>query len=565
MKKVSWLVLSFLIAGCGGIPTSSAIHFGSSRADEITSQFIRVIAQPPVDGMTPQTLVQGFLDACGDSSNDYQVAREYMTGAMASKWNPNSGAQVYVGSTLALTETNDEVSLTAQLDSTISPLGHLSVAANALNVSASFKLNQNEFGQWRISAAPDGLLLSRSDVDRGYRPLPVFFSDPTGSQLVADTIVVPLSSAGAATSVVRSLLSGPSPELAGAVRNNFPTGTRLTFGSVPVNVGIADVDLTQDVLAADATMRKALVAQLVWTLVQLPNVTAVRVLVSGQALDVPGAVNPHTLKEWKAFAPAGISPDASLHVLVGGSIRSASKAQEVSATLVPSLTSTLLSASQDSLSPHFAAVITGGQTLVADFAELGVLNEVFKGESLTRPTWDRVGNIYVADYGTGVSQISPLGEILAVPIDVTINGSGNQVRRIAIAPDGVRVALVFTDGVQDTLAVAALVQENGSARITGVHRIEGQITSVTDLAWSSQIKIQALGSDGTGGQKLFDVGLADGRVTANAVPLGASSIAIDPQGVTYLGVTAATSSNVVKPAFGQWSNVVDGAGPLFAQ
>ena len=61
------------------------------------------------------------------------------------------------------------------------------------------------------------------------------------------------------------------------------------------------------------------------------------------------------------------------------------------------------------------------------------------------------------------------------------------------------------------------------------------------------------------------VGLADGRVTANAVPLGASSIAIDPQGVTYLGVTAATSSNVVKPAFGQWSNVADGAGPLFAQ
>lgn len=566
MKRISPLLAFVLLTGCGGVPNSSVIHFGTNQSEDITSQFIRVIARPPVEGMDPVALVKGFLEACGDSGNDYQIAREYMTGGMASKWNPNSGAQVYDGATLTLTPGNDGIELQARLDATISPLGHMTLTSVPSNINATFSLNQNEFGQWRITSAPDGLLLSRSDVERSYRSLPVFFSDPEGTHLVPDSIVVPITSAGTATSVVRSLLSGPSPELSNAVKTNFPAGTRLTYGSVPIDVGVANVDLTQEVLAADESMRKLLVAQLVWTLVQLPNVGAVRVSVSGQPLDVPGGAISHKLKDWQMYAPTIVSRDAVLHVLTPDAIQIASQSdKKVEASLAPNVIGSLMSASQDPSSPHFAALLDDGQTVVADLETIGLLTPTLTGEAMSKPTWDLKGNFFVADYGTGVVLVQSNGQILSVPIDVSTFGDASQIKQVVIAPDGIRVAIVFSNGVEDILALGALVHSKQAARITGIHKIENQINSIKDVAWASTISLQVLGSDGSGGQKLFTVGLADGRVGATQVPIGAASLAIDPQGISVLGLSDATSNSVVKLSFGQWSSFANGRAPFYAQ
>ncbi len=566
MRKVLVIAAGLVVlSGCANIPSTSEVHLGQTVAVDTTTQFIRVIARPPVDGMSPDAVLQSFLDACADSSNDFEIAREYLSSVTSADWNPSTGVQIYDASKMQITASGLDYQVNAPLDSVISSSGHRSVPPKPSEISEHFQVAKNENGQWRIDKLPNGLLLTRGDVERSFRSVPVYFLNPAGDRLVADTVLLPASTAGAATTLVKNLLSGASSELAGSVKSAFPIGTKLTYGSVPVNAGIAQVDLSSDVLAASKSARQSMSAQLVWTLTSLPNVSSVRLTVSGQQLAVPGVPAIQSVSNWQRFNPRTVSLESSLHVVLASRVVSiANGKSEVKARIPSDVATNLANASASQDGSIIAGTLTDGKTVVSNLLTPDSLTPVLTGEALSEPSFDSQNNILVADFGRGITVISADGSLHSVPVDANSVGSTTDVRSLYIAPDGVRVVLVFSNGATDILAIGALTQTQNSLRIDGVHRLEYRLTSVRDVGWQDPMTLQVLGSQLTGGQQIISLGVADGKVTTSNAPVGAQSLAIDVQGGTVLGVVDANKASIMRIVFGQWTSVERGSTPYFS-
>jgi hypothetical protein len=107
---------------------------------------------------------------------------------------------------------------------------------------------------------------------------------------------------------MRALLDGPTPdELAGGITSEIPPQTSLL--EVQVFDLVADVDLSaefQSPASTDAILLR--VAQVVWTLVRLQEVTAVRFVIDGEPVSVvtgegTAVERPVTAPDYAAVAP----------------------------------------------------------------------------------------------------------------------------------------------------------------------------------------------------------------------------------------------------------------------
>ena len=289
-----------LLGGCASVPTSGPIRQGPPLVADDQELIYRAIPQPPLPGMTPDEVVRGFLAASSSGSDAYGVARSFLTPKAAEGWNPLASVRVYDNSGIQTKLATNAVSVSGILDGTIGADGGYTVAGAGERLDVSYRLAKVGT-EWRIDQLPPGLVLGRGDVDREFRTFNLYFFDPAFSVLVPDPITVPVVGSGLPTTLVRALLHGPTGWLAPAVRTAFPEGTALALDSVPVDQGIAQVELSSQVLGASDRTRVALSAQLVWTLGRLPNVTGVRITVNGQPLTVLGSGPVQETDMWQAY------------------------------------------------------------------------------------------------------------------------------------------------------------------------------------------------------------------------------------------------------------------------
>ena len=311
---------AILLTGCGAlppslvaqVPTTGPIQQGAQVNLDPKDQFIRVIARGPRDGMSPTQVVQGFLDASASFDDDHAVAREYLTEVANTRWLPSLQVSVYDGAAV-VTSSGNSVTLTANQAGRIDEIGRYVVSAPGQELRGDFLLVRDG-AQWRIDRLPQGLMLSASDVDRAYRSLAAYFFNPSFSALVPDARMIPVLGPGQGTTLVRYLLDGPSDWLAPAVRTGFPDGVGLNIEAVPIEAGVAQVDLKSAALLADDATRKAMSQQLVWTLGQLPDVTSVEITAGGQPLVVPGVTSPQPVDAWPAVDPDALPAKSSGYV-----------------------------------------------------------------------------------------------------------------------------------------------------------------------------------------------------------------------------------------------------------
>jgi hypothetical protein len=556
------LALALALSGCAGIPKSSEVYFGEEILEDTSAQFVRVIARPPSVGMSPEEIVRGFLDACADPSENYGIARQYLEVESAGNWNPLTGIEIYEASTIEVTGDSPALNVSAGKLGTISDLGRYQSGDPGAQVSRSFELTQDAGGQWRIAKLSDGILLSSGDVDRSFRSFPIYFFNTELTSLVTDSVLVPVSNSGAATSLVRSLLDGPSPYLSPVATSAFPVGTTLTYGSVPVTNGIAQVDLSNEILGADEVTRRALSAQLVWTLNVLPNVSAVQISVSGQPLALTDIGALQTIQDWQVLSTL---PDPQLQIL--NVIRN-----EEIYSVVNEL-ETLKYIARGPL--VFAAPNLDGSkvaTVTADRKSIQVTDSsesefviVAQGNQISKPTWDRDGNIYFSDFGQGVREVTRDGVLRPVSVDASTLGTSDQVKQVVVSSDGVRVAVVLSNGIQDVVSVGAVFKTDTETRIIGLHRIERSITAVRDILWSSPTSIAVIGSDETNSELVFDVSLLDGKTKLFSTPVGAQQISVDGTGRLYISAVDGTNQFVFQQSFGTWVQVTSGTGGFLSK
>jgi hypothetical protein len=180
-----------------------------------------------------------------------------------------------------------------------------------------------------------------------------------------------------------------------------------------------------------------------------------------------------------------------------------------------------------------------------------------QGSTLSRPTWDRDGNVLVADFGRGVWSVPVTGKRHRVTLGSNSVGSEAAVRQVAVAPDGSRVALVMSTGTGDVVALGVLSSTKGGFTISGVHRIEDSISGVRDVVWSGPLTVAVLGSQGAGSQMLV-VNVGSSAVTSSNVPTGTQSLILDNAGNPYVAVSNSEGSAILKRGYGRWATISEG-------
>ncbi len=224
------------------------------------------------------------------------------------EWNANAGVTVIDDSPdYQLQRVPGGVQLEAQQVARISADGALAPTGEVA-IQRSFALDRVG-DDWRITDLPQGLILDRIEVSLTYRAFDIYFMNPEGSLLVPDPVYLPLDQAGSTTSLVKSLLDGPTRWLSPAVETMIPAGTQLVVDSVPNDNGVARVDLSAEFFDADVTEREQAAAQITTTLLGLSStVTGVAITVEGTPLQLPTAPTVMTGETWEVYNSDALSP-----------------------------------------------------------------------------------------------------------------------------------------------------------------------------------------------------------------------------------------------------------------
>ncbi len=509
-----------------------------------SAQFIRVIAAPPSVGATPVDIVQGFLVANASLESDHAIARRYLTPRAARRWDPGASTTVYDLDSLRV-EDGPETSVTASatLEGVITPEGVFGAADPVHQSRVEFQLQLEIEGgagvpQWRIRNPEPGILISDVDLGRAFREYQVFHPSARSDALVPEARYLPVAGPSLPTALAERVIDGPPPWLAPAVRRPAPEGTSLSIAAVPVDDGVAVVDLSGAVRSADERDRRDLAAQLTWTLLQVPGVRAVRLLTGGEPVQVPGAPdvmdrsvwqsrNPDTATIWRAGVErlAYYVLEGSSIVRVAGSDRTSWEPEE------PALAS--MGQLAVALDQRTASVVTSdGRGLWTFPIGEGGAPVLLAGRDLSGASFDVDGGVWYTDRGR-VLRVMPDGQPERVVVDrASVAGS---VASIHQARDGARVVLVSGGALY--LGVIRPVADG--VEVTSVRRLANDVTDVRDVAWRDSTTLDVIGSHRDSGPRALRVSVGSGAAVALGSPPvgdeiagapGASTIVLGPDG-----------------------------------
>lgn len=485
MRGRGWAVaLVLVLGGCAQVPSSGPIVEVDQQVPEVgSSSFVRALARPPAPGMTQVEVVQGFLDAASGFEDGHAVARQYLTEAASRTWAPDAGARVYATDTEALTSTSEQqVSFTASQVAAISPRSQYRPAPPGTTLHEQFGLVM-QGDQWRIQDVPQGLLLSRAAVERSYREFQTYYVAEPGGVLAPNPVLFASSQRDVTAGLLRSLLAGPGPWLAPAVRNAFPPGTRLdSLSSVD---GVLRVGLSEEVLSADDLARQQLSAQLVWTLRQVSGMRAVEITVAGEPLVVPEApaVQPRTA--WPEYDPDVLPAGTPWFLIRNGAILAATDASAVEPVAgAAGLASPPVHGPLVSLDTAALAATDYRSVLLTAQMQPGARWRTARTTGTSAGgSWDRTGLLWLPGPGSAAQVVTVLGS-RPVPVPLAM------VRSVQISRDGSR-ALVVAGPRASAQAYVLRVDRDGEIPRLGQPRAL-PTAPVRGAAWSSATQVALL-------------------------------------------------------------------------
>lgn len=281
MRKaiVMIVVLGASLTGCVGIPTSGGVVTGPVIDDQSSPDFV-FAPSGPQKGADQSEILEDFMLAQRSPQGGFAVAKQFLSKDMATAWNPEAGATVRTGiPALARGEGVDTITYTVTSRAYVNAQGQYSEIPP---VSQTFEYSfVRENGEWRISEAPNGVVLSQASFQRVFSEHALYFFDPSYSFLVPDVRWL-ASRPTVVLGVVRELVAGPASWLSqGVVLSGFPIAT--TVQSVDIVSGTATVELSAEALGASPPDRDRMRQQLAATL----DVATVVMRVGGLVLQTP--------------------------------------------------------------------------------------------------------------------------------------------------------------------------------------------------------------------------------------------------------------------------------------
>ncbi|GAT72678.1 LpqB family beta-propeller domain-containing protein [Microbacterium hydrocarbonoxydans] len=473
LRALAAAALALALSACAGLPTSGDVQSGLPLGTSPEEPGFLLLASGPADGAGPADIVEGFLEAAITPADRWSVARSFLTRDYESAWRPGAGVLIDVSAeSRAFTSSvedgadregdgEDEVEAeegdTAEVVVQVEQVARLDEAgAYSEELGTSTLPFEVTFtgGQWRISKAPDGVVIDESRFGRVYDDYPLQYFDSSWKRLVPDVRWLPRRVEGIATAITQSLIGGaPSEWLESAVQTAFPPDVQLARDAVPIDSDqVADVALNSAAATLDQVTLARMRTQLQSTLEAAGvHVSQVRFSVDGRNLEA-GVV---PIGEEPEDTGAIVLTADAFGTLVGGEITPIEGVSEDILRMPRPITSIDVAADDS-----FAAVqLADGHVYRAGAGQIDAIDE---RPGLIRPAIDPYGFTWtVPARSPGALQISG-SDVDARPVDAAWPGA-SEISSIRVAGDGARVAAVVTVGGQRWVAVAAVTRDEGGA------------------------------------------------------------------------------------------------------
>ncbi|RBM21478.1 LpqB family beta-propeller domain-containing protein [Streptomyces sp. PT12] len=537
------LSAGLLLTGCASMPDSGPVQsVDSSEASDADAQVL-VYGVPPEEGMLPQQIVRGFLEAVTSDDPDYEMAKRYLTPRGAEEWDPFFSTTVLAsGPRLSGPAGEGErVELSGLRLATVD--GAHGYDPRAGTYTASFELEQVD-GEWRIDALPDGVVMGEADFRRIYRSADTFYYADLGGEwgrpadetdvLVPDPVYV-RSRIDPVRDVIEALLDGPSEWQAPVVSTMFPDGAALADGQRPAidDSGRLTVRLTgvPEGWSRDSCERMA--SQLLHTVRDLASaeVTEVRLRTESGAslcgLDDAAA---------QETAPGALDGEVSRAYFLGETGRLTSLAQRDGTSRPVSgafgdENAGLRSAAVSRDGDLAAGVSADGSVL--DIAPLGAggtretaLTSDSSGENagLSAPSWDGLGDLWVADRDPDAPRLLRLtgGEGAAREIPVQGLAPGERIQAVRVAPDGVRIVALVSDGEATSLQMGRVERTSGpegeTVRVAALREVAPRLVDVVAVSWAGSSTLVVVGRPADGVQQVQYLAIDGSSTNLPTVP-----------------------------------------------
>jgi len=553
------------VCGCSSLPQDGPVQQGSRPDGAPEGVPFEFNPQGPRPGAGPSEIVSGFLSALQATPVGTSVASQFLTREAADDWRPERGTIIYGSQRLEPRKRWVRVRLTdtAELDRTGRWLGAREEATRSLDLRVA-----REDGEWRVADPPDAMVVPDSHFVSRYRQYSLYFLDATRSVLVPEPVFLPFG-AQAPTQLVAGLLAGPPGRPRSSLGSAFPDGTRLTV-SVPVSPdGVAEVPLDERALTLSEDQLEASLAQLAWTLRQVPDVERLRVLVDGNPLDIPGG-DTVSVSGWSGYSPAVSAASTDIFGIRGRLVREIVVDSEITALDIAD-TVELYGR------PHSLGVSMTAQRfalVAADRARAVVLDRstdgarrllVHPGTDFLRPMWDLTDRLWLVDRTDTGAVVSvshdAAGQRTARP--VTVPGvTGSEVVAAALSRDGTRLAVLRRMGDREQLVLSRVLRDGRGrpVRVTPARLLptgEG-IERAVSLGWRDPTTVAVLTTASPSASEVVLVrcdgssGYVPPVSSIEAVPDRGRSVVASPGGPTALLISARGARLHAIDAQGRW-------------
>ncbi|WP_164519630.1 LpqB family beta-propeller domain-containing protein [Nocardioides ferulae] len=391
------------------------------------------------------------------------VARQYLAADAQASWDPELGTITYDDASPPRGSRTVSVRLTGgnALDAVGAWEGPLSRPGSVLRFPMTV-----EKGEWRITRAPDALIVPEGWFEQRYRQVSLYYFDPSARVLVPEPVFVPRGDQ-LATALIRGLLRGPSRALSRVVTTFIPPGLESGL-SVTVDAGVAEIALAGNPGQLSVETNELILAQLAWTLRQEPGITALRVTVNGEPLRMPGGASEYDVTAPAAYDPTGFQVSTLLYGLQEGLLVSGTPE-----TLAPvdgpfgRQEYGVVDIGVNLDASRVAAVSADGSALLEGpvTGDEPVATLVSGGTDLARPAWDFAGRMWLLDRRVGGAAFSYIRD--GRQRELTVPGiSGQRVTSFLVSRDGSRLAAVVRRSRQDVVLISRL-RYDGRGRVLG--------------------------------------------------------------------------------------------------
>lgn len=483
------LAVVLALAGCSSIPTVGPVGTASAERGNERSEDAVFSPEGPAGDASAQDIIRGFMEAGKGAADDYSVARQFLAPELANTWSPTELVTVYRSSRIAAAPEPNRFQIQLEVQSTVDSSGVRVEAAEGTAATIPVQLEQIN-GQWRISAVPDGIVVSIASFPALFMPHNLYFYSSDYQYWVPDTRWF-IQRAGIAANIVSALLVGPAPYLQGAVVSAFPAGTVLARDAVPVASGEATVDFAAESLR-DSTdrNRQQMVKQLEENLRGLNNVTSVRMTVDQRAVDLGKGT-----EELQSAVPDPSAGATQVAVYRDELVFYSDGPKAIDG--VPSVAE--YGPRSPGMSPDGSTIAfldNQAETLLVTGKGKDV-RVAAEGSGFTAPSVDPrqwVWSAKSSDTGSSVLAVPPDGGSPAVVSAPWLEGQ--KVTELRISRDGSRALVAASQGGKSSIRIAGVVRSPGGAPVSltepAVLQVPSEAGDVNRVKWASEDTVVAV-------------------------------------------------------------------------